>query len=162
MPLPGEDKMYVTKGEMRDEIISFLGGRAAEELVLKDVTTGASNDIERATSMTRGMIMKYGMSEKFGPVQYGDESNEVFIGRDIGHTRNYSENTADQIDAEVKEILNWSYNEAKRILKENINVLHASAKLLMEKEKITGDEFRALFKTANISEETLNASEETL
>ena len=147
---------------MRDEIISFLGGRAAEELVLKDVTTGASNDIERATSMTRGMIMKYGMSEKFGPVQYGDESNEVFIGRDIGHTRNYSENTADQIDAEVKEILNWSYNEAKRILKENINVLHASAKLLMEKEKITGDEFRALFKTANISEETLNASEETL
>lgn len=146
MPLPGEDKMYMTKGEMEDEIISFLGGRAAEEIVLKDVTTGASNDIERATAMARSMVMKYGMSEKFGPVQYGDEGDEVFIGRDIGHTRNYSENTADQIDAEVKNLLNFSYNEAKRLLNENINVLHASAKLLMEKEKITGDEFRALFK----------------
>lgn len=146
MPLPGEDKMYITKGQMQHEIISFLGGRAAEEIVIKDVTTGASNDIERATAIVRSMIMKYGMSEKFGPVQYGDEGDEVFIGRDIGHTRNYSENTADQIDAEVKEILNYSYNEAKRILKENIDILHASAKLLMEKEKITGDEFRELFK----------------
>ena len=90
--------------------------------------------------------MKYGMSEKFGPVQYGDEGDEVFIGRDIGHTRNYSENTADEIDAEVKGILNFSYNEAKRLLNENMDILHASAKLLMEKEKITGDEFRALFK----------------
>ena len=146
MPLPGEDRMYMTKGQMQDEIISFLGGRAAEELVLKDVTTGASNDIERATALVRSMVMKYGMSDKFGPVQYGDEGDEVFIGRDIGHTRNYSENTADQIDAEVKEILNFSYSEAKRLIKENINVLHASAKLLMEKEKITGDEFRELFK----------------
>lgn len=146
MPLPGEDKMYITKGEMEHEIISFLGGRAAEELVLKDITTGASNDIERATAMARSMIMKYGMSKKFGPVQYGDEGDEVFIGRDIGHTRNYSENTADEIDAEVKGILNFSYNEAKRLLNENMDILHASAKLLMEKEKITGDEFRALFK----------------
>lgn len=153
MPLPGEDKMYVTKGQMQDDIISYLGGRAAEEIVLKDITTGASNDIERATAVARSMIMKYGMSEKFGPVQYGDEGDEVFIGRDIGHTRNYSENTADQIDAEVKEILNHSYNEAKRILRENINVLHSSAKLLMEKEKITGDEFRALFITENPKDE---------
>ena len=154
MPLPGEDKMYMTKGEMEDEIISFLGGRAAEEIVLKDITTGASNDIERATAMARNMVMKYGMSSKFGPVQYGDESDEVFIGRDIGHSRNYSENTADAIDAEVKELINFSYNEAKRLLNENIDVLHASAKLLMEKEKITGDEFRALFKkdSENISE----------
>ena len=154
MPLPGEDKMYMTKGEMEDEIISFLGGRAAEEIVLKDITTGASNDIERATAMARNMVMKYGMSSTFGPVQYGDESDEVFIGRDIGHSRNYSENTADAIDAEVKELINFSYNEAKRLLNENIDVLHASAKLLMEKEKITGDEFRALFKkdSENISE----------
>lgn len=150
MPLPGEDKMYITKGQMQHEIISFLGGRAAEEIVLKDITTGASNDIERATKIARSIVMKYGMSDKFGPVQYGDEGDEVFIGRDIGHTRNYSENTADQIDAEVKEILNFSYNEAKRILKENINILHASAKLLMEKEKITGDEFRALFISGEI------------
>ncbi|MEA4971592.1 MAG: ATP-dependent zinc metalloprotease FtsH [Candidatus Metalachnospira sp.] len=152
MPLPGEDKMYITKGQMQDEIISFLGGRAAEEIVLKDITTGASNDIERATKIARSIVMKYGMSDKFGPVQYGDEGDEVFIGRDIGHTRNYSENTADQIDAEVKEILNFSYKEAKRILKENISILHASAKLLMEKEKITGDEFRALFITGETKE----------
>lgn len=160
MPLPGEDRMYMTKGQMQDEIISFLGGRAAEELVLKDVTTGASNDIERATALVRSMVMKYGMSDKFGPVQYGDEGDEVFIGRDIGHTRNYSENTADQIDAEVKEILNFSYSEAKRLIKENINVLHASAKLLMEKEKITGDEFRELFKLNNPAVQTETAAED--
>lgn len=159
MPLPGEDRMYMTKGQMQDEIISFLGGRAAEELVLKDVTTGASNDIERATALVRSMVMKYGMSDKFGPVQYGDEGDEVFIGRDIGHTRNYSENTADQIDAEVKEILNFSYSEAKRLIKENINVLHASAKLLMEKEKITGDEFRELFKLNKPAVQTETAAE---
>ena len=160
MPLPGEDRMYMTKGQMQDEIISFLGGRAAEELVLKDVTTGASNDIERATALVRSMVMKYGMSDKFGPVQYGDEGDEVFIGRDIGHTRNYSENTADQIDAEVKEILNFSYSEAKRLIKENINVLHASAKLLMEKEKITGDEFRELFKPNKPAVQTETAAED--
>ena len=160
MPLPGEDRMYMTKGQMQDEIISFLGGRAAEELVLKDVTTGASNDIERATALVRSMVMKYGMSDKFGPVKYGDEGDEVFIGRDIGHTRNYSENTADQIDAEVKEILNFSYSEAKRLIKENINVLHASAKLLMEKEKITGDEFRELFKLNKPAVQTETAAED--
>ena len=160
MPLPGEDRMYMTKGQMQDEIISFLGGRAAEELVLKDVTTGASNDIERATALVRSMVMKYGMSDKFGPVQYDDEGDEVFIGRDIGHTRNYSENTADQIDAEVKEILNFSYSEAKRLIKENINVLHASAKLLMEKEKITGDEFRELFKLNKPAVQTETAAED--
>ena len=162
MPLPGEDRMYMTKGQMQDEIISFLGGRAAEELVLKDVTTGASNDIERATALVRSMVMKYGMSDKFGPVQYGDEGDEVFIGRDIGHTRNYSENTADQIDAEVKEILNFSYSEAKRLIKENINVLHASAKLLMEKEKITGDEFRELFKLNKPAVQTETAAEDEM
>ncbi len=161
MPLPGEDKMYVTKGEMEQEIISFLGGRAAEELVLKDITTGASNDIERATATARNMIMKYGMCDKFGPVQYGDEGDEVFIGRDIGHTRNYSENTADEIDAEVKRLMNFSYNEAKRLLTENMDVLHASAKLLIEKEKITGDEFRALFKTAGAKAvESIETAEE--
>lgn len=161
MPLPGEDKMYVTKGEMEQEIISFLGGRAAEELVLKDITTGASNDIERATATARNMIMKYGMCDKFGPVQYGDEGDEVFIGRDIGHTRNYSENTADEIDAEVKKLMNFSYNEAKRLLTENMDVLHASAKLLIEKEKITGDEFRALFKTAGAKAvESIETAEE--
>ena len=145
MPLPGEDRMYLTKLTMEQEIISLLGGRAAEELVIKDITTGASNDIQRATAMARGMVTQYGMSEVLGPIQFGDDSNEVFIGRDWGQTRNYSEAVATIIDKEVNRIVTDAYQEAKRILKENMEMLHASAKLLVEKEKVTGDEFRALF-----------------
>ncbi len=145
MPLPGEDKMYMTKLYMEQEIISFLGGRAAEALVIKDVTTGASNDIERATAMARGMVTQYGMSEALGPIQFGEDSNEVFIGRDWGHSRNYGEAVATTIDDEVKRIVMGAYNEALRLLQENMEVLHASAKLLVEKEKITGEEFRKLF-----------------
>lgn len=145
MPLPGEDKMYMTKLYMEQEIISFLGGRAAEALVIKDVTTGASNDIERATAMARGMVTQYGMSEVLGPIQFGEDSNEVFIGRDWGHSRNYGEAVASTIDDEVKRIVMGAYNEALRILQENMEVLHASAKVLVEKEKITGEEFRKLF-----------------
>lgn len=146
MPLPGDDKMYVTKKTMEQEIISFLGGRAAELIVLKDVTTGASNDIERATLMARNMVMKYGMSDILGPVQFGDEGGEVFIGKEIAHSRNYGEHIASTIDAEVKRIMDTSYSEAIRIIEENIDVLHATAKALIEKEKITGDEFRAILK----------------
>ncbi|MGE4213504.1 MAG: ATP-dependent zinc metalloprotease FtsH [Anaerotignaceae bacterium] len=146
MPLPGDDKMYVTKKTMEQEIISFLGGRAAELIVLKDVTTGASNDIQRATLMARNMVMKYGMSDILGPVQFGDEGGEVFIGKEIAHSRNYGEQIASTIDAEVKRIMDTSYSEAIRIIKENIEVLHATAKLLIEKEKITGEEFRAILK----------------
>ncbi len=145
MPLPGEDKMYMTKRMMEQEIISLLGGRAAEELVIKDITTGASNDIERASSLARGMVTKYGMSPALGPIQFGDDSNEVFIGRDWGHTRNYGEEVATTIDKEVNRIVTSAYQEALRILKENMEVLHASSKLLVEKEKITGEEFRTLF-----------------
>jgi len=145
MPLPGEDKMYMTKLQMEQEIISFLGGRAAEFIVLKDVTTGASNDIERATALARSMVTQYGMSDIIGPIQFGNDSDEVFIGRDFGHTRNYSENVATTIDSEVKRILDTAYREALRILQENMEILHASAKLLVEKEKISGEEFRALF-----------------
>ena len=145
MPLPGEDKMYMTKLQMEQEIISFLGGRAAEFIVLKDVTTGASNDIERATALARSMVTKYGMSDVIGPIQFGNDNDEVFIGRDFGHTRNYSENVATTIDSEVKRILDTAYQEALRILQENMEILHASAKLLVEKEKINGEEFRALF-----------------
>ncbi len=145
MPLPGEDKMYMTKMQMEQEIISFLGGRAAEFIVLKDVTTGASNDIERATVLARNMVTKYGMSDIIGPIQFGNDHDEVFIGRDLGHTRNYSENVATTIDSEVKRILDTAYQEALRILQENMEILHASAKLLVEKEKISGEEFRALF-----------------
>ena len=145
MPLPTEDKMYMTKLSMEQEIISLLGGRAAEELVIKDITTGASNDIERASAMARNMVTKYGMSKVLGPIQFGGDSDEVFIGRDWGQTRNYSEAVATTIDEEVNRIVMDAYNEALRLLRENMEVLHASARLLVQKEKISGDEFRALF-----------------
>ena len=160
MPLPGEDKMYMTKLYMEQEIVSLLGGRAAEALVIKDVTTGASTDIERATAMARGMVTRYGMSEILGPIQFGEDSNEVFIGRDWGHTRNYGEAVATTIDEEVKRIVMGAYNEAIRILQENMEVLHASAKLLVEKEKVTGDEFRKLF-DADVRAEILGLANQT-
>ena len=163
MPLPSEDKMYMTKMMMEQEIVSLLGGRAAEELVIKDITTGASNDIERATALARSMVTQYGMSDILGPIQFGGNSNEVFIGRDWGHERNYGENVATTIDQEVNRIVTEAYQEAKRLLKENMEMLHATAKLLVEKEKVTGDEFRTLFDQkvrneilgiANVEEET--------
>ncbi|MDO4530518.1 MAG: ATP-dependent zinc metalloprotease FtsH [Bacillota bacterium] len=145
MPLPGEDKMYMTKLMMEQEIVSLLGGRAAEELVIKDITTGASNDIQRATALARSMVTQYGMSDTLGPIQFGGSGNEVFIGRDWGQERNYGENVATIIDQEVNRIVTGAYQEAKRILKENMEMLHATAKLLVEKEKVTGEEFRTLF-----------------
>ena len=145
--LPLEEKSYITKKSMEQNIISLLGGRAAEELILQDITTGASNDIERATEIARNMITRYGMSEKFGPIQFGDSNDEIFLGRDWGHQKNYSEETACEIDAQIRKIINVSYNEAKRIIKDHIDILNQTAKLLIEKEKITGEEFRALFDT---------------
>ncbi|MBS4959452.1 MAG: ATP-dependent zinc metalloprotease FtsH [Clostridiales bacterium] len=145
MPLPSEDQMYLSKRKMEQEIISFLGGRAAEYLVMKDITTGASNDIERATQMARGMVTQYGMSDMLGPIQFGEKEGEVFLGKELGHSRNYSEKVAYTIDEEVSKIMNHSYQEALRILQEHMDVLHESSRLLMEKEKLTGEEFRALF-----------------
>ena len=160
MPLPGEDRMYMTKMMMEQEIISLLGGRAAEDLVIKDITTGASNDIERATSMARDMVTKYGMSELLGPIQFGGDNDEVFIGRDWGHARNYGEGVAATIDQEVNRIVTDAYREAKRLLQENMEMLHATAKLLVEKEKVTGDEFRALF-DQKVRNEVLGIANET-
>ena len=167
MPLPGEDKMYITKSAMEQEIISFLGGRAAEYIIFKDVTTGASNDIQRATAMARNMVMKYGMSERLGTIQFGDDQDEVFLGREIAHSRNYGEGVAAAIDEEVKNMMDHSYSEAIRLLNENIDVLHASAKMLVEKEKITGDEFRKIMAdpksflgTAEETKEKTEVSEE--
>lgn len=151
MPLPGEDRGYITKKYMEQSLISLLGGRAAEFLVIKDITTGASNDIERATAIAKSMVMKYGMSEKLGLIQFGDDNDEVFIGRDLAHTRNYSEGVAAQIDDEVKKIIDQAYNQAILLLTEHIDILHASASLLMEKEKITGEEFRALFPEGTVN-----------
>ena len=146
MPLPGEDKVYLTKREMEQTITSLLGGRAAEFIVLKDISTGASNDIERATATARNMVTRYGMSDALGPIQFGKNTDEVFLGHDLGHAKEYSEETSVIIDKEVKRIIETAYNEAISILKENIDILHRSAKALIEKEKLTGEEFRRLFR----------------
>jgi len=145
MPLPGEDQMYMTKKKMLQEVVALLGGRAAEQLILDDVTTGASNDIERATAIARNMVVRYGMSDVVGPIQYGDDDNEVFIGRDWGHTRKYGETIAGVIDSEIKRIVSDGFEQALQLLEEHIEVLHATAKLLMDKEKIVGEEFEKLF-----------------
>lgn len=150
MPLPEEDTMYMSKTQMESEIVALLGGRVAEELVLQDVTTGASNDIERATGLARGMVTKYGMSEVLGPIQFGDDNEEVFLGRDIGHTRNYGEEVAGTIDREIRKIVDDAYSKAKSILTEHMQVLHKTAELLLKKEKITGEEFAKLFRSQEI------------
>jgi cell division protease FtsH len=145
MPLPSKDEIFNTRGRMLENIIVDLGGRVAEELVFDDITTGASQDIKQATELARSMVTKYGMSAKMGLVAYDDDSGEVFIGRDYEKTRSYSERTADEIDEEVKSIIDQCYGEARRIINEYRYVLDRSAKLLLEKEKIGRAEFEALF-----------------
>ena len=145
MPLPERDEMFMTKGRMRQDIIVSLGGRIAEELMLDDITTGASQDIKHATAVARSMVTRYGFSGAIGMVNYENEGDEVFIGRDLAQTRSYSENVANSIDAEVRRIIDECYEEAKRILQENESVLHACAELLIEKERINREEFEALF-----------------
>ena len=145
MPLPGKDEMFNTKGKMLQNIIVSLGGRIAEELVFDDVTTGASQDIKQATQAARAMVTQYGFSDKLGLVNYGSDDDEVFIGRDLAHTKSYGENVASLIDAEVKDIIDDCYNKAKEIIVKHRRVLDDCAKLLIEKEKITGEEFDALF-----------------
>ena len=145
MPLPERDEMFLTRGKMMQDIVASLGGRIAESLIFDDVTTGASQDIKQATSTAKDMVMKYGFSESIGMINYADE-DEVFIGRDFGHTsRGYSEEVAKTIDSEVKKIIDKAYAEAKKILEDNMDVLHACANLLMEKERIDRQEFEALF-----------------
>ena len=145
MPLPEKDEMFNSKGRMLQEIVVDLGGRVAEELVFDDITTGASQDIKQATTMARDMVTRYGMSENIGLICYKDDDDEVFIGRDLAHAHNYSEGVASAIDAEVKSIIDHAYEEAKRIINENRDVLDRCAELPLEKEKITREEFEALF-----------------
>ena len=146
MPLPEKDEMFDTRGKMLQDITVSLGGRVAEELVLDDITTGASQDIKQATSMARSMVMKFGMSEELGMINYDYDNEEVFVGRDFTHTsRGYGEEVAGKIDREVKKIIDECYARAKAIIKENEGVLEACANALLEKEKITGKEFEALF-----------------
>jgi cell division protease FtsH len=147
MPLPEKDEMFNTRGRMKQEIIVDLAGRAAEELVFDDVTTGASQDIKVATKTARAMITRYGFSDIIGMVNYDNDDDEVFIGRDLAHTRSYSENIANRIDDEVKKIIDECYSEAKRILVEHKNILEACANLLIEKERVTREEFEALFES---------------
>ena len=145
MPLPSRDEMFATRGQMLHEIMVDFGGRIAEELILDDITTGASNDIQKATATARSMVTKYGMSASIGAINYQQEEEDVFLGYDLGHSSRNSEYMAGEIDKEVKAIIERCYEDAKTIIMAHEDVLHASAKLLMEKEKITGEEFDALF-----------------
>ena len=145
MPLPEKDEMFNTRGRMLQDIMVALGGRIAEELVLDDITTGASQDIKQATATAKAMVTKYGMSDKLGLINYGDNEDEVFIGRDLAHTRGYADDTASLIDNEVKNIVDDCYGKAKKIIEEHMEVLNKCAELLMEKEKINQQEFEALF-----------------
>ena len=145
MPLPEKDEMFMTKGQMLQDIMVDLGGRIAEELIFEDITTGASSDIKKATSVARKMVTRFGMSEVIGTVNYDDDSDEVFIGRDLAHARTTSEAVTSQIDAEVKRIIGECYDRAKQIIEEHMDVLHASARLLLEKERISREEFESLF-----------------
>ena len=145
MPLPEKDEMFMTKGKMLQEIIVDLGGRVAEELIFDDITTGASQDIKQATKLAKAMVTKYGMSDSIGLISYGEDEEEVFIGRDLAHARGYSEGVAAKIDDEVKKIIDDAYATARRMIDENRSILDACAQLLLEKEKIGRDEFEALF-----------------
>ncbi len=153
MPLPDNDEIFNTKGQMLQDIMTLLGGRVAEEIIFGDVTTGASNDIKRATATARSMVMKYGMSDKIGLISYGDDDDEVFIGRDLAHTRSYSEEVSRFIDEEIHRIITECHDRAKEIIMEHEDVLHSCAKLLLEKEKVHRDEFEALFTRENSVEE---------
>ena len=161
IPLPGKDEMFLTKGKMLQEIMVDLGGRIAEELILDDITTGASQDIKQATATAKSMVTKYGFSDKLGLINYDDESDDVFIGRDLAHSKGYGENTASVIDEEVREIVDTCYKKAKKIIEDHMEQLHASAALLMEKEKIGREEFESLFDADNNQTDSLT-NEETV
>ena len=152
MPINENDEIFNTKGKMTQDIIVSLGGRVAEELIFDDVTTGASNDIKQATKMARNMVTKYGFSKNIGMIHYGDDDEEVFIGRDLAHTKGFSEATAKAIDEEVKRIIDECYEKAVKILRENEQILHKCANLLLEKEKIGRSEFEALFESSGTNE----------
>ena len=159
LSLPSEDKMYSSKTEMIEEIVVLLAGRAAEKLVLDDISTGASNDIERATKIARAMITKYGMSDRLGPLCFGSEQDEVFIGKDFGQTRNYSENVAAMIDEEMRRIIDECYKKCENLLNSHMKVLHRVAEELIEKEKIEGAEFNKIFEETDESKADNSAAD---
>ena len=160
MSLPSEDKSYRSRKEMLEEIVVLLGGRVAEAVILDDISTGASNDIERATNLVFSMITKYGMSEKLGPITYGSSDGEVFLGKEFGHNKTYSEETAAKIDAEVKEYITEGYEKTEKILREHIAELHTVAKFLFEHEKMTGEQFAMAMEGKAIPEDSESDGEE--
>ena len=165
MPLPSEDKSYNSKKEMEEDIVVSLGGRVAEELILDDISTGASNDIEKATKTARSMVTKYGMTKELGCVCYGTDNSNVFLGRDMGRTQDYSEATAAKIDELVLKIVNEAYGKATSVLKDNIDKLHDIAAYLIKHEKMNGEDFRAVMDGTYVEpedteeEENVSASE---
>ena len=150
---PEQDKMHMMKSRMLDDIVSLLGGRVAEKIIFGDISTGASNDIQRATEIARNMITKYGMSEKLGPIAFGSDNDEVFLGKNYTHTRNYSENIAAAIDSEVEAIINNAYNRTEKILTEHLDQLHLVSKVLIDLEKIDKEQFESLMTTGSLPEE---------
>ena len=151
MPLPEKDEMFMTKGQMLQEIMVSLGGRIAEEIIFKDITTGASSDIKKATKVARKMVTRFGMSDNIGVICYDDDDDEVFIGRDLAHAKSHSESISSEIDREVKAIIDECYSKAKEIIRQKESVLHCCAKLLLEKEKIGREEFEALFEAGEVT-----------
>lgn len=160
MSMPKEDKSYTSKNDMLDELVVLLGGRVAEALILGDISTGASNDIERATEIARKMVTKYGMSETLGPIAFGSGNDEVFLGRDFSHTRNYSENVASEIDEEINRIIVNAYNRCRSILEEHQDKLHKVAHYLYNHEKVDGDLFKELMTNDTIEMEPMDETEQ--
>ena len=150
LSLPSQDRSYMTKTEMVEEIVVLLGGRVAEKLVLNEISTGASNDIERATKIARNMITRYGFSEKLGPIVYGQNEEEVFLGRDISHSRNYSETGAAEIDGEIREVIDTCYESTRQVLEDHMDQLHRVAEYLMTYEKVDGEKFKALMENREL------------
>ena len=162
MSLPSEDRSYRSKQDMLNDIVVLLGGRVAEAVVLGDISTGASNDIERATEIARNMVTKYGMSDTLGPIMFGSSDREVFLGRDYSSMRNYSESVASDIDAEIKKIITYCYDKCHEIIETNREKLNVVAEHLIVREKIDGPDFEKLMKGEEIeSEETLTQEADT-
>ena len=159
---PVEDKTYTSKNELLDNLVSLLGGRVAEELVLGDISSGASNDIQRATQIARDMVTKYGMSDKIGPIFFGSDNNEVFLGKDFSHVRDYSENVASQIDDEIERLISEAYEKTKQILNDHMDKLHQVAEILLQQDKIEGKEFTAIMegRAPDDSTETVTVTDE--
>ncbi|GAB6150998.1 ATP-dependent zinc metalloprotease FtsH [Clostridium novyi] len=160
MHLPERDTSYMSKSKLKDEMVGLLGGRVAEQIIIGDISTGASNDIQRVSNIARKMVMEYGMSEKLGTITFGSDHDEVFIGREIGKSKNYSEEVAFEIDNEVKALVDEAYKKAEKILTEHIDKLHAVAKVLLDKEKVTGEEFNAIVEGRPLEE--LNKKENAI